>query len=1275
MRLLKLSLLFCFIGSLIWANSGSGFLDLGELQRAAAGVTLEVYPDADDVLVDDYVLTTYEKDGTAITWDDWGSKILTEKGKQNNRVMTLQYNASYSKAEFVLVQIIKADGSILKVDLARQSQEMIDRSQMGSNIYDPNNKIIQVSLAELEIGDLLRALTRRTIVKPRVPDSFSDFQTFEYSSPILRYVVEINAPAELPLRNIVLKDEVPGTVTSSEPKNEKGRILYRWEAKNVPQAFPEAAMPPLYTVTQRLLVSTLESWQDISRWYWKISEPHFAATSDMKIKVNELIQGKAGTEEKIRAIFRFVSQEIRYMGVTLETEAPGYEPHDVSITFANRHGVCRDKAALLTVMLRLAGFEAFPVLIHAGAKKDPEVPQPFFNHAIVAVLNPDKSYQLMDPTDENTRDLLPAYLCNRSYLVARPEGDVLRTSDIIPYDRNLSKIKTSGKISEEGDLTCVSQVVMEGINDNAYRGMLLRRTPDQRQEFFEAVLKGIIPGARLVRFDILPADLQDTSLPLEFHLSFTAPQVMIRNEQSAMLKIPRLSAGLGYVNFILGEAGLEKRRFPFETSLTCGVIEEVKMELAAEWNKVLSMPEFTTIDNPGMHWSRQLQFLAGTLSLNSEFSIRTVEFSPAEYQTLKAALRSIEADGRKQPIFGHQKNPADDGSSVAQKAAAAATAESHILLDQRSFKLADANNWTMVQKIRKKILTYKGMKDNSELKWDFNPAWQEVKLDYAIVRNGDQEQKISAAEINLMDAPWVASAPRYPAGKTLVASLPGVQVGSIIEYQVTQSVRANPFFHLMLAFQSHDPIEKRELSIDCPADLKLGWKVFQNGCLNFKTRTSGEVIQYQKKTLDDREIHSWFSEKQVALTREKNLPPAYAFLPTVIVWSGDWKQYCQQIVRSLEFASQNGREVMKLVEAIRAMRPERQLLSLRNHIERAVRIAGPHYTELPRYCLSPAEKTYSEGYGHSADRAALYYSILQELGYQPELILVADEPQEENLQKFWKKYPSGYFFPEMLVRVRTKQGDVWFNDQDQYARLGSSRFHGRLACSPARNRFFRIELPTEAQNLVSKLITIDMQPDGAAQIAFRNLYQGEHYAQLNKFYSEQTPEERRRHYQSMLAELSQSASSIVDLKTEFEIYPGSVRYTALVEDFAVTTDNYCHFEFPETLARLLQLWGDQREEALYWGNRSTRQVEIAIRLPSDFRIIELCPEDFEWTSPEKNGRVSIKRLKTQSQNELRYLLEADLGAEIIPAEKYPDILELDRRLSHPAARTVLLRKK
>ena len=59
-------LLFCllslFWASLSFANPRTGFLDLSALQKAAELVTLEAYPDADDVLLDDYVLTTYEKD-------------------------------------------------------------------------------------------------------------------------------------------------------------------------------------------------------------------------------------------------------------------------------------------------------------------------------------------------------------------------------------------------------------------------------------------------------------------------------------------------------------------------------------------------------------------------------------------------------------------------------------------------------------------------------------------------------------------------------------------------------------------------------------------------------------------------------------------------------------------------------------------------------------------------------------------------------------------------------------------------------------------------------------------------------------------------------------------------------------------------------------------------------------------------------------------------------------------------------------------------------------
>ncbi len=99
---------------------------------------------------------------------------------------------------------------------------------------------------------------------------------------------------------------------------------------------------------------------------------------------------------------------------------------DVCITFNKNYGVCRDKAALLVSFLRMAGFKAYPVLINIGAKRDPDVPEPDFDHAIACVQLENKDYLLMDPTDENTRDLLPSYDCNRSYLECRAEGENLR---------------------------------------------------------------------------------------------------------------------------------------------------------------------------------------------------------------------------------------------------------------------------------------------------------------------------------------------------------------------------------------------------------------------------------------------------------------------------------------------------------------------------------------------------------------------------------------------------------------------------------------------------------------------------------------------------------------------------------------------------------------------------------------------------------------------------------------------------------------------------------
>ena len=109
-------------------------------------------------------------------------------------------------------------------------------------------------------------------------------------------------------------------------------------------------------------------------------------------------------------------------------------------------------------MLRLAGLDAYPVLMDTGPRKDVEVPIVSFSHAIVCVQDVDGSYQLMDCTDENTKDLLPSYLCNRSYLIAHPEGKTLQTSPIVPADEHMVHIETCGQIDARGNMAAQTEL-------------------------------------------------------------------------------------------------------------------------------------------------------------------------------------------------------------------------------------------------------------------------------------------------------------------------------------------------------------------------------------------------------------------------------------------------------------------------------------------------------------------------------------------------------------------------------------------------------------------------------------------------------------------------------------------------------------------------------------------------------------------------------------------------------------------------------------------------
>lgn len=162
---------------------------------------------------------------------------------------------------------------------------------------------------------------------------------------------------------------------------------YRWIARDLRRPTPQTAMPARIEFAPTVDVSTYESWEAFANWWWSFIEKEFVTTQAMKDKVAELTAGLSDEMDKVRAIARFVGQEIRYNAWAFGTH--GYEPFSAATIFERRFGDCKDKSILLRQMLAEIGVHSHPVLINAQHRRPEEkldiAMVGHFNHCIAYV--------------------------------------------------------------------------------------------------------------------------------------------------------------------------------------------------------------------------------------------------------------------------------------------------------------------------------------------------------------------------------------------------------------------------------------------------------------------------------------------------------------------------------------------------------------------------------------------------------------------------------------------------------------------------------------------------------------------------------------------------------------------------------------------------------------------------------------------------------------------------------------------------------------------------
>ena len=199
-------------------------------------------------------------------------------------------------------------------------------------------------------------------------------------------------------------------------------------------------------------LTTFRSWEEVGRWYGQLAASRAAVTPAISAKAAEITKGLSTNDEKLRALYAFVSMKFRYISISFGTGR--YQPHTADEVLANQYGDCKDKHTLFAAMLKAVGIEAWPALIGAGIKFNPDVPSPAqFNH-LITVIPGGATPQWLDTTPEIAPfGLLQPVLREKQALVMPTAGvPTLMETPANSAVHNSTLIESKAELGSDGKL-------------------------------------------------------------------------------------------------------------------------------------------------------------------------------------------------------------------------------------------------------------------------------------------------------------------------------------------------------------------------------------------------------------------------------------------------------------------------------------------------------------------------------------------------------------------------------------------------------------------------------------------------------------------------------------------------------------------------------------------------------------------------------------------------------------------------------------------------------
>ena len=497
----------------------------------------------------------------------------------------------------------------------------------ADGIFYSDAHVCYFGLPLQKIGSTSEVTFKKTTLDPRYFTSVY----FNDNQPILDQEVKIVVPSwmQLEIKEYNFKQyKIQKTVAP-----DGDQTVYTYTMQNIPVIKAEASAPgPSYYAPHILVMCKSAEPKDEKYVYFKTVKEQYEwyrklvlqIGNDEKIikeKTEEITKGITSDEEKVKTVFQWVQDNVRY--IAFENGIAGFKPEKAQEVLRKKYGDCKGMANLLTEMLRSVKLDARRCWIGTNhIAYDYSTPSlSVDNHMICAWMNKGKPV-FLDATEKYIGfGEIAERIQGRQTLIENGNQYLLDRVPVVTYIQNTST--ESRKFSVEGNS-------LKGHVTQVWKGenkvWLLSGLFGVKQDKQENALKQFLAEGKQ-NFEISNLKINNISnynadLKVEYDV-FWKDVLTVFDKETYLDADNRRS----FDNF---KIDIEKRKQPYWFQFKNNLVFETEISLAV--GKMAStLPEKLTINQPGYSFIASYRSVPGKIIYKNEIILKQVSIQPENF--------------------------------------------------------------------------------------------------------------------------------------------------------------------------------------------------------------------------------------------------------------------------------------------------------------------------------------------------------------------------------------------------------------------------------------------------------------------------------------------------------------------------------------------------------------------------------------------------------------------------------------------------------------------